>query len=47
MLRAEPAIFGPVASDPTASRLIDTLAAAGEKALTAIRAAQSEVRARA
>jgi hypothetical protein len=31
-LRAEPAVFGPVASDPTVSRLIDTLAASGEKA---------------
>ena len=29
MLRAEPAVFGPVASDPSVSRLIDTLAAAG------------------
>ncbi len=28
-LRAEPAVFGPVASDPTVSRLIDTLATAG------------------
>lgn len=37
MLRAEPAVFGPVASDPTISRLIDTLAASGEKALQAIR----------
>ncbi len=46
MLRAEPAVFGPVASDPTVSRLIDTLAAAGPKALTAIRAARSEVRER-
>ena len=27
MLRAEPGVFGPVASDPTVSRLIDTLAA--------------------
>ncbi|MFJ2307754.1 IS1380 family transposase [Streptomyces sp. NPDC087787] len=44
MLRAEPAVFGPVASDPTVSRLIDTLAASSEKALTAIRAARSEVR---
>jgi hypothetical protein len=44
MLRAEPAVFGPVASDPTVSRLIDTLAASGEKALTAIRAARAEVR---
>ena len=29
VLRAEPAVFGPVASDPTVSRLIDTLAASG------------------
>ncbi|MBE1601594.1 hypothetical protein H4687_007723 [Streptomyces stelliscabiei] len=46
MPRAEPGVFGPVASDPTVSRLIDTLAASGEKALTAIRAARSEVRKR-
>ncbi|MFD3941138.1 IS1380 family transposase, partial [Streptomyces sp. NPDC058618] len=46
MLRAEPAVFGPVASDPTVSRLIDTLAAAGPKALTAIRTARAEVRER-
>ncbi|CBG71357.1 putative transposase fragment [Streptomyces scabiei 87.22] len=44
MLRAEPAVFGPVATDPTVSRLIDTLAASGEKALRAIRAARAEVR---
>lgn len=44
MLRCEPAVFGPVASDPTVSRLIDTLAASGEKALRAIRSARSEVR---
>ena len=44
MLRAEPAVFGPVASDPTVSRLVDTLAAAGSRALTAIRAARAEVR---
>lgn len=44
MLRAEPAVFGPVASDPTVSRLVDTLAAAGPNALTAIRAARAEVR---
>ncbi|WP_406282500.1 IS1380 family transposase [Streptomyces sp. NBC_00209] len=44
MLRAEPAVFGPVASDPTVSRLVDTLAAAGPKALTAIRSARAEVR---
>jgi hypothetical protein len=46
MLRAEPDMFGPVASDPTVSRLIDTLAAAGPKALTAIRSARAEVRSR-
>ncbi|MET9444952.1 IS1380 family transposase [Streptomyces sp. NPDC006610] len=46
MLRCEPAVFGPVASDPTVSRLIDTLAASGEKALRAIRSARSEVRTR-
>ena len=44
VLRAEPAVFGHVASDPTVSRLIDTLAAAGPKALTAIRTARAEVR---
>lgn len=44
LLRSEPAVFGPVASDPTVSRLIGTLATSGEKALTAIRAARSEVR---
>ncbi|XUZ28777.1 IS1380 family transposase [Streptomyces sp. RMIT01] len=46
MLRAEPAVFGPVASDPTVSRLIDTLAAAGPKALSAIRAARAVARER-
>ncbi|MFJ8795995.1 IS1380 family transposase, partial [Streptomyces sp. NPDC102462] len=46
MLRAEPDVFGPVASDPTVSRLIDALAAAGPKALTAIRTARAEVRSR-
>jgi hypothetical protein len=44
MLRAEPAVFGPVASDPTVSRLVDALAASGEKALAAIRSARAEVR---
>ncbi|MBN3930969.1 transposase [Streptomyces verrucosisporus] len=46
MLRAEPAVFGSVASDPTVSRLIDTLAVSGEKALRAIRAARAEARQR-
>ncbi|MFG2677286.1 IS1380 family transposase [Streptomyces sp. NPDC048445] len=46
MLRAEPAVFGPVASDPTVSRLIDKLAGGGPKALTAIRSARADVRER-
>ncbi|WTW91915.1 IS1380 family transposase [Streptomycetaceae bacterium NBC_01309] len=46
VLRAEPAVFGPVASDPTVSRLVDTLAAAGPKALAAIRSARAQVRER-
>ncbi|MEE4493500.1 IS1380 family transposase [Streptomyces sp. BE230] len=46
MLRAEPAVFGTVASDPTVSRLIGSLAASSEKALAAIRAARAEARAR-
>lgn len=44
MLRAEPAVFGPVASDPTVSRLIDTLASCGDTALRAIRAARADTR---
>lgn len=44
MLRAEPAVFGLVASDPTVSRLIDTLAASGATALRAIRVARAEAR---
>jgi hypothetical protein len=44
MLRAEPSLFGPVASDPTVSRLIDTLASGGERALTALRKARAQVR---
>ncbi|MGY5015135.1 IS1380 family transposase [Streptomyces sp. 900105755] len=44
MLRAEPAVFGPVASDPTVSRLIDTLAAGGKRALTALRTSRAQVR---
>jgi Transposase DDE domain group 1 len=46
MLRAESAVFGPVASDPTVSRLIDKLAAGGPRTLTAIRSARAEVRER-
>jgi hypothetical protein len=44
VLRAEPTLFGLVASDPTVSRLVDTLAGAGPRALTAIRRARAEVR---
>jgi hypothetical protein len=46
MLRVEPQMFGSVASDPTVSRLVDTLATAGSRALTAIRRARAEVRER-
>ncbi|MFE5037753.1 IS1380 family transposase [Streptomyces sp. NPDC056683] len=46
MLRCEPAVFGPAASDPTVSRLIDTLAGSDEKALQAIRSARAEARSR-
>ncbi|MFC5911701.1 IS1380 family transposase, partial [Streptacidiphilus monticola] len=44
VLRAEPDLFGPVASDPTVSRLVDTLVQAGPRALEAIRRARAEVR---
>ena len=43
-LRVEPEVFGPVASDPTVSRLITALASSGPRALTAIRQARSQVR---
>lgn len=46
MLRAEPAVFGPVASDPTASRLIGTLAPGEKRALAALRQARASVRER-
>ena len=36
LLRAEPAVFGRVASDPTVSRLVDALAATPTAALAAI-----------
>lgn len=44
MLRAKPAVFGPVATDPTVSRLVGTLAVGGTQALTALRAARADVR---
>jgi hypothetical protein len=43
-LRAHPQVFGPVASDPTVSRLIDTLAADAPAALAAIHAARAATR---
>jgi hypothetical protein len=46
-LRAHPQVFGPVASDPTVSRLIDTLAADAPAALAAINAARAAARSRA
>jgi Transposase DDE domain group 1 len=47
MLRAEPALFGPVASDPVVSRLVTVLAADAPRALKAIRAARAAARSRA
>jgi hypothetical protein len=44
-LRAFPQVFGPVASDPTVSRLIDTLAADADRVLAAIGAARAAARA--
>ncbi|WP_285491653.1 IS1380 family transposase [Amycolatopsis taiwanensis] len=46
-LRAEPAVFGQVASDATVSRLISTLAADASRVLAAINTARAVVRARA
>ena len=46
-VRSEPAVFGTVASDPTVSRLIDTLASNAPAALAAINSARAAVRARA
>ena len=45
-LRAEPGVYGPVASDPTVSRLIAALAEDADKAITAIAAARQQARAR-
>jgi len=44
MLRAEPALFGPVASDPVVSRLVAKLAKDAPRALKAIRAARASAR---
>jgi hypothetical protein len=47
VLRAEPALFGPVASDPVVSRLMTRLAADAPAALAAIGAARAAARERA
>ncbi|MFT3860044.1 IS1380 family transposase [Micropruina sp.] len=47
VLRGEPAVYGPVASDPTISRLISVLAADAPNVLTAINTARAQARARA
>lgn len=46
VLRDQPGVFGAVASDPTVSRLVDTLAADAAKSLAAIDAARAVTRAR-
>jgi hypothetical protein len=45
-LRAAPDVYGPVASDPTVSRMIDTLAVDAPKALSALASARRSARAR-
>jgi hypothetical protein len=47
MLRAEPGLFGPVASDPVVSRLVSGLAGDAPRAVKAIRAARAAARERA
>jgi hypothetical protein len=47
VVRAEPGLFGPVASDPVVSRLVARLAADAPAALRAIRSARSAARQRA
>jgi hypothetical protein len=44
VLRAQPELFGPVASDPTVSRLIERLAADPDAAIAAIRRARADAR---
>jgi hypothetical protein len=46
LVRAQPDLFGAVASDPTVSRLIDMLAGDADAAVSAIRAARAAARAR-
>ena len=47
VLRGQPELAGPVASDPVVSRLVRSLAAGGPRALEAIRAARAAARERA
>lgn len=47
VLRAEPELYGPVASDPVVSRTVAALAADPDRALKAIRAARAAARERA
>ena len=47
VLRGQPALAGPVASDPVVSRLVSLLAGDGPRALAAIRAARAAARERA
>lgn len=47
VLREQPAVFGPVASDPTVSRLLDLLARDVDAAIGAINRARAAARARA
>jgi hypothetical protein len=47
VLRGEPGVFGPVASDPTISRTIAMLAADASRALAAINTARAKARSRA
>ena len=47
MLREQPGLAGPVASDPVVSRLVTALATDAPRALKAIRAAQAAARERA
>ena len=46
VLRAQPGVFGPVASDPTVSRLITRLAVDADDALAAISSARAQARER-
>jgi hypothetical protein len=47
VVRAQPDLFGAVASDPTVSRLVDTLAGDADAAVAAIRSARAAARERA